>query len=204
MTGNKISPARPRSILIYESRCFRYNRSMIRLALVLMISVFVISKNSHAFKPYAPKVSEYRAYDGQIQLRIPREGHPELRVNPPAVKQTTRYLWKESKVHLPSQVAISARHQLVFLLGGLGDPGMRLGVIEIYSFEGQRLRLLDLHSEITNLEKMAVSLHGDMGNFPWITSVALSADETALEILVCGAYRVSLALPKLEIKISRI
>lgn len=177
---------------------------MLRLTLLFIISIFAISKSSHAFKPYAPKVSEYRAYDGQIQLRIPREGHPELRVNPPAVKQTTRYLWKKSKVPLPSQVAISARHQLVFLLGGLGDPGMRLGIIEVYSFEGARLRLLDLHSEIANLEKIAVPVHGDMGNFPWITSVTLSADETALDILVCGAYRVSLALPKLEIKISRI
>ncbi|MEZ0311500.1 MAG: hypothetical protein ACAI38_06985 [Myxococcota bacterium] len=140
-------------------------------------------------KVAVPDKSVYQDPGKKVTLTLFKEGKPRLTA--PGEKHT----WPE-RLLPPSELLISAPAKKVVYIGGLGDSGMSLGRIDLYDFAGKKLVEIDLNKDIPDLEQLSKGMQEDMGNFPWIAGVALSADGSVASIDVCKALVVTVDLGK--------
>jgi len=157
-------------------------------------------KGGSAFKIEPPDIVDYKDPSGKIELHIPREGNPWLTVIDKK-GQMTKHAWK-AHMDQPSDVLLSPKNRVVLVLGGLGDPGLKLGLVEIYTFEGKLLKKIELSSMIDDLETMSQQFTEKMGPFQWIAGSELSKDETQAKINVCRKKVVEIDLKSFKVTVS--
>ncbi|MBC7794115.1 MAG: hypothetical protein H7Z43_10445 [Clostridia bacterium] len=147
------------------------------LAVVLSMKVAVPEKS--VYHDTAKKVTLTLFIDAPPVLKAPGEKHE----------------WHE-RLLPPSKMLVSSATRTVVYIGGIGDPGVSLGRIDLYDFVGTKTLTLDLHEDIPSLEAFARTWIENMGNFPWIASASLDRDEKIATIDVCERYTVTIDLVK--------
>ena len=134
-----------------------------------------------SMKVAVPEKVAYQDPTKKVTLTLFKDGKPKLTAG--GVKHT----WPE-RLLPPSEMLISAPAKKVVYIGGLGDPGMSLGRIDLYDFEGKKLASFDLHNDIPDLEALSKTMQEDMGNFPWVAGATLSADGNVANVDVCKSF----------------
>lgn len=137
-------------------------------------------------KPYRPEILSFESQDKLWQLSIPQEGTAELRHS--ESKQV--YQWSDLQYRHPKQVEFFPALDKVVFLGGLGDPGMRMGEIGIFAKTGELLTALNAQSVVNNLEAI-VRKNRRKTNFPWIVDTE-QRSRGVLIIKIVGGSRVEL------------
>ena len=89
----------------------------------------------------------------------------------------------------PKKVVFFPNLKRLVFLGGLGDPGTDLGVIAIFSEEGELLKEFNAESVLPNIRDLSQEF-SPLPNFPWIAG--LKADGDNLLIDVCETKMLSL------------
>jgi hypothetical protein len=147
-------------------------------------------------KVAAPEVSRYTDPTGKVRLEIP----VPVSGKPARLYDGKPHVWPGSTPLLSKLVFVPQR-RLVALVGGLGDSGSDLGRIEVRSYEGEVKAQVDLTQAIPDLEKLSKVFELDMGNFPWIESVGLSADASVLGINVCRRFAALIDLTTFQVDV---
>jgi hypothetical protein len=128
-------------------------------------------------KPALPEKYEVESPSGKIKLVV-----VDFKATVTAGDMT--FTWDE-RFHYPKDTLISDKAQLIYFLGGLGDPGLSLGDVDIRKLGGSQVQTVKLTNHLPDLEKWAEEWRTKMGPFPWISSARLVSDGAAIEIGVC-------------------
>jgi len=168
----------------------------LRLSLFVLLAVALLGSEANAMKISVPEVSRYADASGKVTLEIPRplsEGAARLH-------DGADHVWP-GPTPVPSCVVFIPQHRIVALVGGIGDPGFELGLVELRSYEGAVLAKIDLNQEIPSLSHLSKTWQADRGNFPWIKSAAPSADGSVLGIDVCGKFAAFIDLASFRVDV---
>lgn len=87
----------------------------------------------------------------------------------------------------------------IISIGGLGDPGSDLGVVEIYQTSGEKVTI-NLKDSIEGLESLSRE-YGMFSNFPWLTAIDLDSKE--MRFWVCDKVLATLNLSDFVVSIDR-
>jgi hypothetical protein len=181
------------------------DKNYIRLFATMSMLIFACEANSMEVEP--PELSHYQDASGTVKLEIPgpfSKKKPKVTVinsaTGPASKKETSYVWKATQI--PSEVRISPQAKMIILLGGLGDSGSDLGLVEIRSYSGETLKTIKLEQNIPKMEKMSQEFGLNMGNFPWIEDAKLAVDGQSITINVCDKKKVTISFADFSIKIT--
>lgn len=82
----------------------------------------------------------------------------------------------------------------LFSVGGLGDSGSDLGVVEFYNYEGIKTTV-QIKNILPDLEKLSRA-HADFSNFPWISGLDITDSE--LLIWICDEVLVKITFKDLK------
>jgi hypothetical protein len=89
----------------------------------------------------------------------------------------------------------------VFSIGWLWDPGSKLGIIDVFTLEGEFKKEIDLNEHIKGLENLSDNF-SPKPNFPWLSSVNISSDQSKIDIVVCNQKLVTITVQDLKITVT--
>lgn len=139
-------------------------------------------------RPYRPDVLIFTSSDKKNELQIPKPpGKPTLKWS------KENYQWPVIENAHPKLVLFNAPEKQLILIGGLGDPGMELGKVYVYSLEGLLIKLIDLEKEIPELKNLS-SEWRVLHNFPWLAAFLLDKNGENVFFWICRQIKASINL----------
>lgn len=159
---------------------------------IFLSLLFVFSQQGFAMKPYRPEVMEFESKDKTRKLQLPMGKTPILYVDGNKID------WEDiGEFNHPNRVVFFSSLKRIVFLGGLGDPGVDLGLIGVFDESGKLLKALNAGELITDLESLSRS-YGTKTNFPWIESAETSG-KSKLVINVCDKKKLELNVESLTL-----
>ncbi|MBC87101.1 MAG: hypothetical protein CL677_07955 [Bdellovibrionaceae bacterium] len=159
---------------------------IVNLLTTSLISLLAFNLELNAVQVSPPEKMEFSSKNNQINMTISNQGSAVVQA-----KETT-YNWSEP-VRLPSAVVISESKNSIFLLGGYGDSGSTLGLVDIYQLDGKSVAKIDLNDSLPDLKTMS-SNSSPMTNYPWLSSYQLSEEEDQLHLRICDQLDLAISI----------